>query len=73
MIYWKTLAKYSKCSYIVNLDPYYISALAETALVHQVPLLKDAIRSHLALETSLRVRIPVRPEHPLLSVETYAS
>jgi hypothetical protein len=50
--------------YIANLDPYYILALAETASDHQVEALRDAIFKHIALQTSIRVRIPVSSPSP---------
>lgn len=47
------------CSYISNLNPYYILALTETASFHQVEILRDAIFKHIALQTSIRARINV--------------
>jgi len=44
----------------VDLDPYHILVLAETASERQVPVLRDAIQKHLGLETSLRVNIPLK-------------
>lgn len=44
----------------VDLEPYHILALAETASDRQLPVLRDAIQKHLALETSLRVHIPFK-------------
>jgi hypothetical protein len=44
----------------VDLEPYHILVLAETASELQVPVLRDAIQKHLALETSLRVHIPLK-------------
>jgi hypothetical protein len=46
-------------SYITNLDPYYILALTETASFRQVSVLRDAFWKHVALQTSIRVKIPV--------------
>lgn len=46
-------------SYITNLNPSYILALAETAPFHQVSALRDALWKHIALQTSLRVKLPV--------------
>jgi len=46
-------------SYIADLDPYYILALTETATFHQASVLRDAIWKYLALQTSIRVKIPV--------------
>jgi hypothetical protein len=46
-------------SYIANLDPHYIRALGETASDHQVGPLRDAIWSHLFLETSIRIKVSV--------------
>lgn len=43
----------------VDLEPYHIIVLAETASELQVPILRDAIQKHLSLETSLRVHIPL--------------
>jgi hypothetical protein len=43
--------------YIPNLDGNYITALAETAAAHQVDALRDAIRQHLALQTSIQVHM----------------
>jgi hypothetical protein len=51
--------------YISNLDPYYILALAETASFHQVSVLRDAIWKYLALQTSIRVKIPVSTVHTI--------
>ncbi|KAE9369078.1 hypothetical protein N431DRAFT_345415 [Stipitochalara longipes BDJ] len=47
-------------TYIRNLDASYMLALAETALSHEVPLLRDAIWKHYARQTSLKVTIPYR-------------
>ncbi|KAF2181077.1 hypothetical protein K469DRAFT_590492 [Zopfia rhizophila CBS 207.26] len=44
--------------YIANLNPHYIFALTETASFHQVSVLRDAIWKHLALQTSIRVKVP---------------
>jgi hypothetical protein len=55
MIHFLTMT----CSYVPNLDPNYVTVLAETAPDHQVPVLRDAIRKHLAMETSIRVMMPV--------------
>jgi hypothetical protein len=44
----------------VDLEPDHILVLAETASERQVPVLRDAIQKHLALETSLRVHIPLK-------------
>ena len=44
----------------VDLEPYHILVLAETASESQVPILRDAIQKHLALETSLRVHLPIQ-------------
>ncbi|QDS70487.1 hypothetical protein FKW77_010088 [Venturia effusa] len=41
--------------YVQNLDKYYILALAETTPPHQVAALRNAIRSHLARQTSIQV------------------
>jgi hypothetical protein len=46
-------------SYIRNLDPSFILALAETAPVDQVSSLRDAISCHLARQVLLRVRLLV--------------
>ena len=45
---------------VVDLEPDHILVLAETASDRQVPVLRDAMQKHLALETSLRVRIPLK-------------
>lgn len=47
------------CSHINNLDAQYIRTLVETASFHQMEALQDAIWKHLALKTSLRVKLPV--------------
>jgi hypothetical protein len=47
------------CSYISDLDPYYILALTKTAAFHEVSSLRDALWKHIARQTSLKVRIPV--------------
>jgi hypothetical protein len=54
---WPTITKFH--SYIANLDPHYIFALTETASFHQVSVLRDAIFRHLAMNTSIRVKVPV--------------
>jgi hypothetical protein len=46
-------------SYIQNLDPSYILALAETASFHQVSALRSGVWKHLALQTSIGVKIRV--------------
>jgi hypothetical protein len=46
-------------SYIANLNPSYIRALSETAPEHQVPALRDAIWKHVALQSSIGIKIPV--------------
>ena len=46
-------------SYIANLDPHYIFALAETASYHQVSVLRDAIFNHLEMNTSIKAKVPV--------------
>ncbi|OCK76055.1 hypothetical protein K432DRAFT_307225 [Lepidopterella palustris CBS 459.81] len=54
--------------YIADLDPYYVLALTETAAFHQVSVLKDAIWQHIALQTSIRVKIPPR-QFPIFQFE----
>ncbi|KAF2178428.1 hypothetical protein K469DRAFT_754507 [Zopfia rhizophila CBS 207.26] len=46
--------------YISDLSPPFILALTETAPRHQVPALRDALFKHLALQTSMRVKISDR-------------
>jgi hypothetical protein len=45
---------------MTGLDPYYILALAVTAPSHQALVLRDAIYKHIAFQTTIRVKIPVR-------------
>ncbi|PMD29322.1 hypothetical protein L207DRAFT_593560 [Hyaloscypha variabilis F] len=47
-------------TYIKNLDAAYMLALTETAVSHEVPLLRDAIWKHYDRQTSLRVKVPNR-------------
>ncbi|KAH8588290.1 hypothetical protein B0O99DRAFT_693577 [Bisporella sp. PMI_857] len=56
--------------YIQNLDPYYILALAQTSSFHQVTVLRDAIWKHLALQTSIRVKIP-HIGYPIFQLELH--
>ena len=46
-------------SYISHLDPHYVLALAETAALHQVQSLQDAIWRHLTSQTSIKVELSV--------------
>lgn len=46
-------------SHIVNPNPYDFLALSETASFHQVSVLRDAIWRYFALQTSIRVTMPV--------------
>ncbi|KAF2489385.1 hypothetical protein BU16DRAFT_180672 [Lophium mytilinum] len=57
--------------YIPNLDPHYTLALAETAPFHQVRALRDAIWNHLALETSLRVKMAGFKGYPVFQMEMH--
>ena len=45
------------CSYIEDLKPHDIPVLVDTASFHQVEVLRDAIWKHIALRTSIRVKI----------------
>jgi hypothetical protein len=49
----------TSCSYIADLTPEYILALAVTAPFHQVPALRDAMCKYVAFQPSIRVIIPV--------------
>jgi hypothetical protein len=42
-------------SYIANLDPNFLLALAETAPYNHADALRDAVRKHLAFQSSIRV------------------
>lgn len=45
--------------YISKLTPSLVSALAKTGWRHQMKALRDAIGKHIALETSMRVHMPI--------------
>ena len=47
-------------SYISKLTPSFVRALAVSAFGHQTTYLRDAICRHIAMESSIRVQIPVR-------------
>ena len=66
LLVWKTPSSSLNIfgRYIANLDPAYILALAETASFHQLSVLRDAIWKHLALQTSIMVKIPVTIQFP---------
>jgi len=45
--------------YVKDFDALHLLALAETALLYEVPLLRDAIWQHYARQISLKVTNPV--------------
>jgi len=47
------------CIHIPDLKPHDIRVLVETVSFHQVKVLRDAIWKHIALRTSIRVKVQV--------------
>jgi hypothetical protein len=52
--------KLIQCSYIENLAPEMILAIAATTPYLQVPAVRDAICKHVSFRPSIQVHVPVR-------------